>query len=341
MSRPPGRKGRARIADIARLAGVSTAAVSFVLNDRPGVGEEKREQILRACEALNYRPSAIAKGLRHGTVPMVGLLLGDAERLASIETIRGVINEARSRGQQALVSFGSGGAGGLQEDAAVFVAYQCAGLLSTTAVDSDRAALAELMEAGLRFVLVIRDVPGLSVDFVGVDDRWGGKAIARHVLSHGHRRVGVLSGPQVSSSSRGRAEGCMEVLREAGLGGRDIALVESGLTMAEGYQAARALLRSQSPSAIICTSDDLALGAIDAVMDGGLRVPEDVAVTGYDDIAAAGSRRIRLTTVHVPRAEIGAKAVELLGERIVEPGREAVRVLLEQELVVRGTCGCV
>jgi LacI family transcriptional regulator len=305
------------------------------------VGEEKRAQILRACEELNYRPSAIAKGLRHGTVPMLGLLLGDAERLASIETISGVINEARRRGQQALVSFASGGAGGLREDVGVFIAYQCAGLLFTTAVDSDRVALEELVDAGLCFVLVIREVPGLSVDFVGVDDRWGGRVIARHVLSHGHRRVGVLSGPHVSSSSRGRSEGCMEVLREAGLPERDVALVESSLTMAGGRQAAAGLIESHAPSAIICLSDDLALGAIDAVMDAGLRVPEDVAITGYDDIAAAGSRRIRLTTVHVPRSEIGAKAVELLGERIVAPGRDAVRVLLEQQLVVRGTCGCV
>jgi DNA-binding LacI/PurR family transcriptional regulator len=292
--------------------------------------------ILATCEELNYRRNEIARGLRSGGVSVLGLLLGDPETLAIAEMTPGVVSAATECDRHVLVSF-IGGRGRLEDELDSFIAYQCAGLILTTTVDKDRLALERLRESRVPFVLVIRDIAGMDVDFVGVDDFEGARLGAKHMIAHGYRDWAILSGPQASSSSRLRAEGYQSALAEARLRQKT---VESELTMVGAYNLTTKLLAVNRPSAILCTSDVLALGAIDAVLDAGLNIPEDVAIAGYDDISTAASRRIALTTVRVPRRDLGRKAVELLVKRIAEPGRPPERILLPQRLMVRGTCGC-
>jgi LacI family transcriptional regulator len=187
-------------------------------------------------------------------------------------------------------------------------------------------------------VQVIRHLDGLEADSVRSDEAAGGALAMRHALAMGHRRIAVLTGPQNSSASSARRSGYLGTLHEAGIA--PLLLIEVPLTRAAGYQITTEMLRGPDRTdAIVCGNDLIALGAMDAAMDAGLRVPQDVAIIGYDDMAFASARPVSLTTVHQPLQEMGATAIALLLQRIREPGRTAKTVILPHHLAIRRSCG--
>jgi LacI family transcriptional regulator len=330
---------RATLADVARRAGVSIATASYVMNERDGVGDRTRAHVLRVAKEVGFRPNRVASGLRTGQSRVLGLVLADITNPFYPDIAGGVIAAAAEAGYEVFLSHC--GADGRLDGGEVraLCDHQSAALIFTSLMVTDGPLIADIVPAGVPIVQVIRRVAGLAADFVGIDDRAGAREAARHLVDAGHREIAVLTGPSGSSASAERTQGFLEVLAESALELEPDRVVECRLTVAAGYDGARALLaaRAEPPRAVLCGNDLIALGAIDAFVDHGLTVPGDVSVVGYDDIWFASSRLVQLTTVRQPREAIGRAAVSLALDRLADGKIEQRNVILPHELVVRRT----
>lgn len=331
--------GRVTLADVAQSAGVSIATASYVVNGRDGVGAETRAHVLRVAEEIGFRPNRLASGLRTGQSRVLGLVLADITNPFYPEIAGGVIAAAAEAGYRVFLSH-SGGTGDLDvEEVRTLCDHQCAALIFTSLLASDGPLIADVVPADVPLVQAVRRASGLAADFVGIDDRAGAREAARHLLELGHREIALLAGPPGSSASCERALGFRETLAAEGLEPDADRVVECQLTVDAGYAGAKRLLAagSRPPTAVLCGNDLIALGAIDALADDGLAVPDDVSVVGYDDIWFSSSRLVRLTSVRQPRHAMGRAAVSLALERLADPGIEPREVILPHELVVRRT----
>lgn len=330
---------RVTLSDVAKRAGVSIATVSYVMNERDGVGERTRARVLRVADELGFRLNRVASGLRTGRTQVLGLVLADITNPFYPEIAGGVIAAAAEAGFQVFLSHG-GTDGGLDgEVVQALCDHQCAALVFTSLVVSDGPLLADVVPPDVPIVQTVRRIPGIRADFVGIDDRAGAREAARHLVDLGHRDVAVLAGPSASSASSERTAGFLATLAEAGIEPSPESVRECSLTVDAGSRAAAQLLdsRPRPPEAVLCGNDLIALGAIDAFLAHGLSVPEDVSVAGYDDIWFASSRLVQLTSVRQPRHEMGRAAVSLALERLADPGLPPRETIMQHELVVRRT----
>jgi len=301
--------------DVARAVGVTSATVSYALNGQPGVSDELRQRILEVAAGMGFRPSRLAVGLRVGRTNTLGLLLPDVANPFYPELASGVIDAAAEEGLQVFVSqVGLDGRDHLPTVTAL-VDSHCEGLLFTAVLPEDTPMLTELQARGIPFGLINRRIDGFAADWVGIDDRAAAKELTSVVLG-GRRRVAIFGGPERSSVSAGRTAGAVAACEEAGLvplpDGRS-----GDLTRESGAERARELFAAKGPvDLVICGNDVIALGVIDVCYDLGLSVPDDVAVTGFDDMSFASAGPLRLTTVEVPRQEMGRQAVRSLLDRL-------------------------
>ncbi len=327
------------LSDVAKRAGVSIATVSYVMNDRGGVGERTRANVLRIADELGFRLNRVASGLRTGRTHVLGLVLADITNPFYPEIAGGVIAAAAEAGFQVFLSHG-GTNGGLDgEVVQALCDHQCGALIFTSLVMSDGPLLSDVVPPDVPIVQIVRRIPGIRADFVGIDDRAGAREAAQHLIDLGHRDVAILAGPSASSASSERMAGFREALDETGIELLPDSVLECSLTVDAGYRAARQLLESRRrpPGAVVCGNDLIALGAVDAFLAHGLSVPDDVSIAGYDDIWFASSRLVQLTTVRQPRHEMGRAAVALALERLADPNLLPREVIMKHELVVRRT----
>lgn len=334
------RCGRVTLADVATAAGVSRAAASYVINGKPGVSDATRERVLAVAAQLGFRPNRLARGLRNGHTKAIGLLLADVSNPFYPEIAAGVLDAAQTLGYEVFLSHTGDDPRRQASEAYALLDHRCDGLIFTTLTCADRHLLEQLSRHGVPFVQVVRRVPGIIADFVGIDDEAGGRTAAEHLLRLGHRDIALVAGPRQSSASRARAHGLCKTLTSHGIALAPGRCIESSLTRDGGYQAGRRLLEGRPvPHAIACGNDVIALGVIDALIDAGLRVPRDVAVIGYDDMSFASSRMVELTTVRQPRHQMGLEAARLLVNKIRDPDSPPSELILPHQLVARRTCG--
>lgn len=330
---------RVTLSDVAKRAGVSIATVSYVMNNRGGVAEQTRANVLRIADELGFRLNRVASALRTGRTQVLGLVLADITNPFYPEVAGGVIAAAAEAGFQVFLSHG--GTDGVLDGEVVqaLCDHQCGALIFTSLVVSDGPLLADVVPPDVPIVQTVRRIPGLRADFVGIDDRAGAREAAQHLVDLGHRDIAVLAGPSASSASSERTAGFRETLAEAGIEPSPESVLECSLTVEGGYRAAQQLLgsRDRAPGAVMCGNDLIALGAVDAFIEHGLSVPGDISVTGYDDIWFASSRLVQLTTVRQPRHEMGRAAVSLALERLADPGLPPRETIMQHALVVRRT----
>jgi LacI family transcriptional regulator len=347
---------RSTIYEVARRSGVSTATVSRVMADGTGFSVATRERVKATATELGWVPSGSARGLASRRTGIVGLIFpdlgqsGDAEEESPLyvdQVIRGAERAATSAGDAVLIAATSAVSG---RDLAISVAGKVDGLviLARSLPDDDIVALSRSVPVVLLAAFLARGGPDFGgpdfggPDFVGADNRGGSRAITAHLIAvHGHTDLAFLAGPAGSPDSEERFAGFVAALREAGLPQPAAPAATGSFTEAGGAQAVRELIAGGArPRAIVCGNDEMALGALAALRAAKLRVPADVAVTGFDDIAAARRSRPALSTVRQPMRELGERSVGLLLSRIA--GAETARqsVVLPTELVTRRSCGC-
>ena len=305
------------MSDVAREAGVSGAAVSYALSGAPGVSEDRRRHILAVAEEMGFRPSRTARDLRSGTTRSIGLLLADIANPFYTEVAAGVVAAAEDAGYEISVAHVGVDVARQADVAYGQVDRNCSGLIFTGLVAADKPMLDTLRHEGVPVVQVYRKVDGEQSDWVGIDDYHGGFEMASHVVATGRRRIALVGGPEASSASTGRMRGYQHALRKAGLTAVNEPDVWGELSRASGALRARALLAEHPDiDAFVCGNDVIALGVLDVCTEVGKRVPEDIALSGFDDMSFSSAGPLQLSTVTVPRDAMGRRAAQRLLQRI-------------------------
>ena len=322
---------RATIRDVARLAEVSVASASRAMNGLGSVTDATRQKVLAAARMLRFVPHSGARSLSTQRTDTVGLVLPDLYGEFFSELIRGVDLAARERGLHLLVSNSHGDA-----EEAVLAMRSMRGRVDGLLVMSphvDSAALAENIDDGLPIVLVNTDAAGARFPAFRVDNFGGAFAVTRHLVDTARRRIAHVAGPATNYEARERRRGY-----EAGLDAAAQApiVVEGDFTEDSGARAAHGLVTgSKPPDAIFAANDMMAVGCLLAIRDAGLRVPDDIALAGFDDIPLARLIDPPLTTARIRISELGRSALERLARSIEGGESEASLQTAQPELVVR------
>ncbi|ALG14195.1 LacI family DNA-binding transcriptional regulator [Kibdelosporangium phytohabitans] len=323
---------RPTMEDVARLAGVSRALVSLVMNDSPKVSEQRRKAVLDAAEQLGYSPHAMARSLASRTSTVLGVMVSDLHNAFFAEVVDGIDEVAQAEGFELIIN--TGGRSPAREKRAVngLLAFRPAGLALLGPVVPPNT-LAEAAEQAPT-VLVARSSRLSTLDTVNDDGEAGSALAVDHLVSLGHNDIAHLDGG-VGSQAPQRRRGYTAAMRRHGLTPR---VIPSEYTDLAGAKAVRQLLeQGPLPTALVAANDFNAVGAISALEEAGLRVPQDMSVVGYDNTSLAGLRHVSLTTIDQPRHEIGRLAGEALVQRVRGERTEPVKKLLHPSLVVRST----
>ncbi|MFC9253745.1 LacI family DNA-binding transcriptional regulator [Amycolatopsis thailandensis] len=326
---------RPTMEDVAAKAGVSRALVSLVMRNAPNVSDERRTRVLCAAHELGYEPHAMARSLASRTSTVLGVMVSDLRNAFFADVVEGLDAAAEAAGFHLILN--TGGRSPARERAALksLLSFRPAGVILLSPV-VPASAIEEAAAQG-PVVLVSRTsrVPG--VDTVNDDGEAGAALAVDHLVSLGHRRIAHLDGG-VAAGAAARRRGYQQAMRRHRLHPH---IVRSEHTDTAGEKAVHELLGEPPlgglPTALLAGNDFNAVGAISALEEAGLRVPEDVSVVGYDNTSLAALKHLSLTTVDQPRTEMGRLAVEALLERIRGERAEPVRHLLHPSLVVRST----
>jgi LacI family transcriptional regulator len=332
----------ATIKDVAKKAGVSTATVSHVVNGSRAVSVETKKKVKAAIKALKYRPDGIARSLRVAQTGTIAVLISDVTNPFFADFVRGVEDTAHQRGERYNLLLCNTEENTAREERALDLVLErrIDGIVMAPAGGNEEL-LADLAESGLPLVFGDRKLKGVSADTVVADNVPAAAELTRHLISLGHKRIGLFEADLASSAIHERAAGFREALSQAGLklDPRHVVKAPSNIPAAE--IAGKALLDvSPRPDAVFCTNNFMTLGMMQAVIDRGLRCPEDIAVAGFDDFPWAAAFRPRLTVMAQPAYEIGREAATLLFDRI--SGRRTgapVQMVLNTRLIVRDSCG--
>jgi LacI family transcriptional regulator len=330
----------ATIKDVARLAGVSVATVSRVLNGSAPVRDDTRVRVLEVARQLRFAPNGAARALSRRRAGSLGVVLPDLYGEFFSELLRGIDQQAQRAGHSLLVSSSHHDAHGVSVAVRAMRGRVDGLLVMAPEVSGD--ALDAVLPDGIPVVLLNR-APGLTAESIMVDNYGGAHAMTRHLLALGHRRIGFIAGAEDNADSDERELGYRTALAEAGVSLDDTRYVRGDFTEDGGWRAMLSMLASgPRPTAIFAANDAMAIGALSALRDADLGVPIDVAVVGFDDIPVARFLSPPLTTVRVGIAALGQRAASLLLAALEErapPDRVPRRGVLPTELVVRSSCG--
>ncbi|MGP8034756.1 MAG: LacI family DNA-binding transcriptional regulator [Steroidobacteraceae bacterium] len=326
------------IRDVARVAKVSIATVSRALNNTGTVRPEIRERVLRAARKLRYTPHGGARSLIVGRTHTVGLLLPDLYGEYFSELIRGVDREARRRGLHLLVS-GSHGSSSEAASAVRSLNGRIDGLIAMLPGE-DVGFLQEAVPQTLPTVLLNTRTSGAQYPTFLVDDFGGARAMTRHLLGRGYRRLAHVRGAEGNFQAEERVRGFRAALK--GSGAAAAAVLEGDFTEEGGYRAGQMLAaQAERPDAVFAANDMMAVGCLVALREARIRVPDDMALAGFDDIPLARFVTPPLTTVRADIAALGLRALERLAGLIESgpaDGQQSVE-RLPVEIVVRASCG--
>lgn len=332
------------IKDVAREAGVAISTVSYALNDSAPVKAETRERILKAVEELGYRPSTIARGLATRRTNAIGLIIPRPAGKAFsdqvlLDLLRGIGDAANGQGYNILLAFEN------SKDSE----HDYWSIYRTKAVDGilfmspkvNETRYYELVDRKFPFVLLGRSLERQDMNVVDIDNVVGGYQATEHLIVLGHTKIGFISpGPLSYLLSADRLQGYKQALEDYELPYNEELVAVGSFTQESGYSAMQELLqRDVQLSAVFVGDDLLALGAMEAIRAAGLRIPEDVAVLGFNDSLAARIANPSLTSVRVPTYETGFQGTEILIRNIRYPKTKPKNVVLRTDLVVRQSCG--
>ncbi|BCJ76278.1 LacI family transcriptional regulator [Catellatospora sp. IY07-71] len=335
----------ASIKEVAQRAGVSLGTVSNVLNRPDAVAPQTRQRVLDAIRELGYVRNDSARQLRAGRSRTVAIVVLDVSNPFFTDVVRGAETVVEAAGGMLVVCSSGEDPARERHHLDLLEEQRVRGLLITPVGDDHHRRLERLVARGIPVVLVDRGSGQSNRCSVAVDDRLGGRLAAEHLAAAGHRRIGFVGGPLAIPQVADRHAGASEALAAHG-GGVELRMFETrSLTVAAGREAAEricALPAKQRPTALFCANDLLALGALQGLTVGGLRVPQDVALVGYDDIEFAGAAAVPLTSVRQPREQLGRTAAQMLLEEAENDGDHGHRhVVFQPQLVVRQSTSVV
>ncbi|MEP7325298.1 MAG: LacI family DNA-binding transcriptional regulator [Gemmatimonadota bacterium] len=329
----------ATIKHVAREAGVSVATVSRVMNHSVLVADGTRQAVLDVASRLGYRPHGAARSLITNRTSTLGVLLPDLYGEFFSEVIRGIDQAARREGYHVIVS--SSHSDHHELETMLRSMWGRVDGLILMIPDIRVATIASQLPAGFPVVLVNCAGDTNGHDAINLANYEGAYAMVQHLITQGHRRIAIIRGADWNYDASERLRGYRAALRDAALPAEPELEAAGDFSEGSGYEAAAGLARLRSrPTAIFAFNDAMAVGALSALREAKLRVPEDVAVAGFDDIPMARYVEPPLSSVHVDISALGARAATLLLGAIQHPdGREIRREIVPTALVVRRSCG--
>lgn len=329
------------IKDIADAAGVSPAAVSLVLNDRPGVGSETREKIIAIASRLGYPQKkggrsapTQARSIRFLRIAKHGRIINPNHRVFISDYIDGLEREAKANDYRLEIYTNDGFDPQAVLETIDPHSFKGVVVLGT---ELDEGDMAVFKDAPLPIVFIDTYHPYLGFDFVDMDNESSVYAVVEYLFQAGHRRIGIVKGGVETRNFRAREKAFLDTLDRFGLpfDPQDSFAIDS--TFEKGREDMARLLRGRAdlPTALFCVNDIIAYGCAQALKDNGFRVPEDVSLVGFDDLPSNAYMDPQLTSVKVSKRNIGRRAVQLMMDRIENPDRPFEKVLVGGELVVR------
>lgn len=325
------------LSDIAKDLKVSAVTVSKVLRNQGRISLRTRARVLKRAKELNYQPNLVARSLVTRRTYTIGLLLPDFTHPFFAEIAKAIAETVRPRGYHVIISY-------FEEDPALermeadsLLSRRVDGLiLASSQLPGKLELFNQLRMRKLPFVLIDRPIDGVRASFVGVDNDAVGRLATTHLISQGRRRIAHLRGPKIGLATK-RLNGYLIALKKHKMKAPANYVVDAGFQDHTGYEAMKQLLQvSPLPDGVFCYNDPVAIGAMKALLEAGLRVPEDVAVVGAGNVHYSDALAVPLTTIDQKTREIGARAAGLLLEQIESkrPPRAAT-ILFVPELVPR------
>jgi len=332
-----------RMKDIAQELGVSVVTVSKVLRNHSDIGEETRQRVLKKMKDLNYQPNFAARALVTGRTYTVGLVVPDLVHPFFAEVAKGLSSTLRKRGYGLILASSEEDPDLEAQEIGQLLARRLDAIVIASAQETVES-FRRIEEQKTPYVLVDRTFAGLKANFVGVDDESVGELATEHLVAVGCRRIAHIRGPQVSTAA-GRLEGYRRALARHNLGTMPeyvpTATAGDDNSEARGREAMRQLLKLDPlPDGVFCYNDPTAMGAMNAILDAGLRIPEDIAIIGCGNVHYDPSLRVPLSSIDQQSAAIGERAARLALSLIESKGGGRPKsIILEPKLMARASTG--
>ncbi len=330
---------------LARLLGVSAMTVSRALNNRPNVDEKTRARVLKAARKYGYSPDHIARSLALSKTETIGVVVPEISHSFFPEVIRGIEDAIYSAGYHLILTHTAEDENREQDAINTLESKRVDGLLISTAQTvTDHAAYKDAIRLGIPIVFFDRVVEKIGATCVGIDDEDCCARITEHLIGHGYNIIAHLSGPSSVSIGRGRLKGYRKALTRNNIPYRAELVVQSGFHEKGGYLAMEKLLQMpprRRPDAVVAVNDPAAFGAMKAIQEHRLRIPQDVAIVGMSDDVRAELVFSPLTTIRQPAYQIGKTAAEALIAEVEGREKPGRKLLVQTELTVRKSCGCL
>ncbi len=322
----------ANIQDVAKRAGVSISTVSRVFNGTAAVSADITARVRAAAQELQYQPSRAARALRGNRSTIIGLLISDIQNPFFTALIRGVEDVAQSNGYSLILCNTDENPQKERQYVEVLYAERVAGAIIVPTREHQRS-LGLFREQNIPVVAVDRRVKDSNMDAVLVDNVRGAREAVAHLIMNGYRRIAVITGPTITTTGRERLEGYRQALQEAGIPLDPLLERQGSFKEESGRQLAHELLDlAEPPDALFVANNLMTLGALDTLQMRHLRVPDDIAIVGFDEMPWAALSSISLTTVTQPVYELGSTAALRLFQRLQNP-----RAFTRQEIVLAPT----
>ncbi|MGG7448429.1 ribose operon transcriptional repressor RbsR [Kosakonia oryzendophytica] len=324
--------------DVARLAGVSTSTVSHVINNDRFVSDAIREKVDAAIKTLNYAPSALARSLKINQTRTIGMLITASTNPFYSELVRGVERSCFERGYSLVLCNTEGDEQRMNRNLETLMQKRVDGLLLLCTETHQPSQ--EIMHRYPSIPTVMMDWAPFDGDSDLIQDNslFGGDMATQYLIDKGYTRIACITGPLDKTPARLRLEGYREAMIRAGLTIREGDEIESDFEFGGGFEAMQSLLAMNArPQAVFIGNDAMAVGAYQALYQAGLKIPEDMAIVGYDDIELARYMTPPLTTIHQPKDELGELAIDVLIHRMAEPDLQQQRLQLTPILMTRGS----
>ncbi len=329
--------------DIAKKAAVSRSTVSRVVNEDRNVSDEVRVRVLDVIKKTGYHPHAAARALASHHSSTIGLILPHSVSFFFTDPyyahITKGIAQACNQHDYTLALFL---VGSKDDEDIIFPRVSRKGFLDGVLVQSghhgDQDIIGHIIDEQMPIVVLGRPFRSDNVTYVDIDNIYASYQAVNHLIRLGHKRIGTITGPATSTVGLDRKEGYRKALSEQGIPVDENLIVEGDFTEASGYYAMQKLITS-TPDAVFVASDTMAIGAIRSAKEMGIRVPEDIAFVGFDDLPLATGNGLQLTTMRQPVVQFGIRAVEALIDQIEHEDKQPHRIIMDTELIIRQTCG--
>jgi LacI family transcriptional regulator len=329
----------ANIRDVARRAGVSTVTVSRVINDSGLVSDDTRQKVQNAIEELGYVPNLMAQGLRSQRTDTLALVITDVTNPFWTTVARGVEDKAIENGFSVILCNTDEDAEKQENYIGILVRKRVDGVVIAP-VNRDMSALSAFSRHGIPYVVIDARIEGVDADLVVGDSVGGAYGLVSHLIDLGHRRIAVIAGPEQAPTAQDRLSGYVKALRESNIP-VDADLIRHGnFDQDAGYELTLELLQlAQRPTALFAGNNVIGLGALIALREQGVRVPEDVALVVFDDLPLVSVVYPFLTVADQQPYQMGAIATELVLERLTGKRHERREITLETKLILRQSSG--